>query len=128
MPMTRDITNRIVRCREDINALKTTQQTQADSYAFYKYRTDDLYVNATRTVQVIFHPLKADKTQVICNFFVGDLRQTTGYVSSNGGISVSDPLKFTYNWSSASNLQDFQKHIYITCVSNVEGWLQTIIS
>ena len=125
--MTRDITTRIVACQEEINALKTYQATQADSYRFYKYRTDDLYVNASRTVEVVFHPLKADETQVICNFALGDCRQTTGYVYFAGGVHVSNPLHYTISFSSVSGLADWQKHIYITCTSNVEGYLQTII-
>lgn len=128
MPMTRDINSRITECREDINAIKTSQASQADSYRFYKYRTNDLFVNAHRVVEVIFHPLKADEEQVICNFTLGDCRQTTGYVPVTWGAYVDNPLRCHLEFFSMSNLQEWQKHIYITCVSNVEGYLQTIIS
>jgi len=121
--MTRSFLERLTKCKENITAIKTIQRTQADSYKFYKYRTEDLYNDSTRVVEVIFHPLKENE-QVICDWQFADLR---GESSFYWAVSVDNPLQCTFAVIPNVPAEAWKKHCYITCISNCEGFLQTII-
>lgn len=128
----KNIQERIVKCENEISAIKTSQATQADSYMFYVYQSDNLFSrydpsDSGITVEVVFHPAKADSSQVVCNFSYTELFRGVSEVFS---VPPADPLRATL-WISKrqipGEIEEWQKHIYLTCVSNVEGFLQTII-
>ena len=120
------IENRVIKCREEINSIKTSQKTQADSYTFYKYRTTDLYTSSDVTYKLVFHPLKADTLQVVCTFQYADLRGERA--GTDFRVSFTNPLECSIHLLAQSGdyYQDWERHVYVTCTSNVEGYLQTL--
>lgn len=129
--MSRSIQERVVKCEEEINSIKTSQTTQADSYKFYSYRTENLFnsydENNGTLIEVIFHPSKADSSQVICNFLETQMFQQ---IYSMFSVDPSNPLRAVWFLDKREiypQIYDWQKYFYITCTSNCEGFLQTII-
>lgn len=117
-----DILKRVVECQENVNAYKTAQATQADSYIFYKHSTDNLYSSGsgTRIIQVTFIPFKSTE-KAVCVFSLADYRNGLSEIFT----SYKNPLKTTISVPpDSTTYESWQKQVYVTCISNIDGVLK----
>lgn len=111
---------RVHKIKEEVLGLKASQASQNDSYQFYLYRTDNLYVaNSTQIYKIQFLPEAKTQDQVICMFRDFDMlaNGSTGYCSPN------DPLTYYFTRQSYTTPPMSERKVYVTCISNCKGQL-----
>lgn len=119
-----DLSSKIDEIEREIQAFKTNQKTQNDSYSIYTYSSGDIaYRNdngGQRKYRVEFLPKNPNQGKILCQFFLIDLmavqyRSFATAKANNPLISYSDI--FAYKNSDPA----WRKHAYITCLANCEG-------
>ena len=119
-----DLSSKIDEIEREIQAFKTNQKTQNDSYSIYTYSSGDIaYRNdngGQRKYRVEFLPKNPNQGKILCQFFLIDLMavQYRSYATAKGNnplVSYSDI--FAYKNSDPA----WRKHAYITCLVICEG-------
>ena len=122
----KSITERITDIKTEIQSIKTTQRTQNDSFQFYRYRTDNLYLDSgSKQYKITFCPFKDTPNKVLCRFEkLND--SSPAAIASYLYVSIPNPLQaeFTVNGMGGYNLPAIQKRAYVTCISNCKGYLR----
>lgn len=119
-----DLVSIVTKLRSEIQGIKTSQATQADSYQFYKYTTGNIW-QANKTATITFSPLTAETNNVVCQFKSLDYNMIDNVI----GCKFSNPLQAQIIMSSSgSGTGHIRNEVYVTCISNVKGVLTVSIS
>lgn len=121
----KSITERITDIKTEIQSIKTTQKTQNDSFQFYRYRTDNLYLDSgSKQYKITFCPFKDAPDKVLCRFEkLND--SSPAAIASYLYVSVPNPSEalFTVTGMGSYNLPAIQRRAYVTCITNCKGYL-----
>lgn len=119
-----DLSSKIDEIEREIQAFKTNQKTQNDSYSIYTYSSGDIaYRNdngGQRKYRVEFLPKNPNQGKILCQFFLTDLvavqyRSFATAKANNPLVSYSDIFAYKNSYPA------WRKHAYITCLANCEG-------
>ena len=122
------ITERVTEIQTAIQGIKTTQKMQNDSFQFYRYRSDNLWIDTgSKRYRITFCPFEDSLEKVVCQFKkLND--SSPAAIASALYTSISNPLQalFTINGMGDYNLPVIQRRAYVTCISNCKGYLSVV--
>ena len=114
---------KVVKIESEIQAIKTSQKSKADSYRFYAYQTPNLYNGSYRTGKVIFHPYIADADYAIVFHPFGGTMGISGYGGSGFNMDIKNKNIAYFEVSdNAGVFNEFS----ICCISTMAGELQVV--
>ena len=116
------ILKEITRIGSEIQAFKTKQRTQADSYQFYRYTTGNIYQDG-KIATVTFHP-EVENVVVLCKFQMADYAN----LQNLSRVDPSNPLRCYIRMGWSSSTGHIKDETYLTCLTNVKGWLEVNIN
>lgn len=118
------IEKRIKNIQEEIQNIKTRQETQADSYLFYKYVSDNLYPSVSEGHHIIkarFIPYGNATEGILCKFF-----SMCNNLLFWQAQDMLNPLEY-YLSATFSTSPGIPNDVYISCVTSMPGQLEITI-
>lgn len=119
--MSKDLLKTLAGIKEDLKQLKTTQETQNDSYRLEIYRTDNLFpsrLDEYKTWRIEFIP-EIQSNQVVCIFRTFDMTA----MAASTIIFANNPLVCECTLYASSSTPTDERQVYVTCIANCKGVL-----
>lgn len=114
------LVDRVAKIKKDLLEFKASQSSQNDSYQFYLYRTDNLYIaNTDKSYKIQFVPEAKDYDQVVCMFRDFDMPSNF----STGICYTNDPFTYYFTSGTWTDPPVDQRKVYVTCIANCKGAL-----
>lgn len=116
------LAKQIIELQNDLIQIKISQNSQNDSFKFYTYRSSNLYTSNSDGVKYAFKftPIQNSENAII-RWYACDL-SAIQFINFPG-IKVDDPFRATISVFPLSEnfFPASLKHVYLSCMSNVEG-------